>query len=155
MPPSTRILSCTATYLKSGPLKSCIFVSHHCNWQPLLSTKIIYLKMFLGLSISESGFFWSSLCVHKTVKTTHMQIHKFEQIRRRLSKRLELLTNWFLQNNGDDTKYVYKYLITVPLQVQTIIVRSKPFQSESVFKSVFYWRARFYEHRVIFTVDGQ
>ena len=52
-----------------------------------------------------------------------------------------LLTNWFLQNNGDDTKYVYEYLLTVPLQVQTITVCSKPFQSESVFTSALCWRA--------------
>ena len=26
-----------------------------------------------------------------------------------------LLTNQFIQNNVDDTKYVYKYLFTVPL----------------------------------------
>ena len=37
------------------------------------------------------------------------------------------LTNWFLRNNGDDTKYVYEYLLTVPLQAQMITVHSKPF----------------------------
>ena len=34
----------------------------------------------------------------------------------------------FLQNNGEDTKLVYEYLLTFPLQVQTITVCSKPFQ---------------------------
>ena len=54
-----------------------------------------------------------------------------------------LSNNWFLQNNGDDTKYVYEYLITVSPQVQTITVRSKPFQSESVFTSALCWQAHF------------
>ena len=44
--------------------------------------------------------------------------------------------------------YVYKYLLTVPLQVQTVNVNSKLFQSESVFTTTLCWRARFVgEHR--------
>ena len=38
--------------------------------------------------------------------------------------------------------------------MQTVTKHSKPIQSESVFSSAIYWRARFYEHRVIFRVGG-
>ena len=49
-----------------------------------------------------------------------------------------LLANWFLQNNGDYTKYVYEYSLTVPPQVQTITTHSKPIHLESGFISVLY-----------------
>ena len=49
---------------------------------------------------------------------------------------------------------VFYYLLTVPLQVQMVTVYSKPIQSESVFASPLCWLACFYEHRVIFRVDG-
>ena len=50
-----------------------------------------------------------------------------------------MVTNWFMQNNVDDTKYVYEYLLSVPLQAQMMTVRSKPFQLESVFTSALCW----------------
>ena len=31
-----------------------------------------------------------------------------------------MLTDWFIRKNVDDTKYVFQYLLTVPLKVQTI-----------------------------------
>ena len=72
---------------------------------------------------------------------------------------MPLLTDWFLQNYGDDPKYVHEYLLTVPLQVQTITACSKPFQSESLFALCFVYKgallmSALYEYRVIFTVDG-
>ena len=56
-----------------------------------------------------------------------------------------------LYKNGDDIKYVSKYLLTVPLQVQTITVCSRPFQLKSVFTSSLCWWARFYEHSYIYS----
>ena len=40
-----------------------------------------------------------------------------------------LLTNWFMQNNVNDTKYVYKYLLIVLLQDQTVtnLFQTNPF----------------------------
>ena len=56
-------------------------------------------------------------------------------------------------NNRGDTKYVYKYLLTV-LQDQMINNCSKPLQSESVYTSMLCWCRAHFEHRVIFGVDG-
>ena len=61
-------------------------------------------------------------------KTVRIQILNWSGIQ------MVLLTNWFIRNNVDGTKYVYEYSVTVYLQVQTITSRSKPFQSESLYK---------------------
>ena len=66
----------------------------------------------------------------------------------------ELSRCYVYQNNVDNTKYVYEHLITVCLQIQSVTDEFKAFQTGSVFTSVPFWWARFYERRVIFTVDG-
>ena len=45
-----------------------------------------------------------------------------------------VLTNWFLQNNGDYKTYVYEYLWTVSLQVQY-----KRDSSPSLYSHLFIW----------------
>ena len=63
-----------------------------------------------------------------------------------------MLTTRLLRNNGDKMEFVYKFLFTFPLQVQTITDHFKPDQSESVFTIVLCWQACFYKHRVIFSL---
>ena len=49
---------------------------------------------------------------------------------------IQILNNWFIQNNVDNPKYVCKYVLTV-LQDHTVTTQSKPIRSESVFKTRF------------------
>ena len=46
-----------------------------------------------------------------------------------------MLTNWSLRNNGDETEICFTNFIIVPLQVWTIYNKFKPFQTGSVFIS--------------------
>ena len=62
-----------------------------------------------------------------------------------------VLTYWFLRNNGDDTKYDYKYLLIVPFLVQTITTRSKPFHRKDHKGTLL---ANALTSTAIFTVDG-
>ena len=131
-------------------------VEHQGYVAPKMSTTSVkcFIEFVYQHNFSDLSWIWDMLIVfncagysgHSAIERKVLarggpQQKKSEKIKH--FKWNTVLTNWFLRNIGDNKKYVYKYLLIVPLQVQTINVRSKPFLSESVFTSVLCWQAHF------------